>query len=186
MKTKDERKKELDDLKRAELDVQAENIGIDPSKFSRMEDLAEAILEKEEKAGKLKSVSETPKTKEETKEGDKTETKKEEKGDSKKEATKKTSTKDNGKTKKTESKTEIPSYESTKKVKALKIKEVRRNSNGTAEITPKEKGFDPFVVDAHYMRRFNARAGGYYVEYEDGSKSYQTAEHFESGYKKMK
>jgi len=81
---------------------------------------------------------------------------------------------------------QLPQYESIKRVSALKILEVRRNNDGTVEITPKEKGYEPFKVDAHYARRFNPRAGGYYIVYSNGTQSYQDATFFENGYNKVK
>ena len=80
---------------------------------------------------------------------------------------------------------ELPAYESTKKVGALEIELVQRKSDGSATITPANKDYKPFEVSAHYMRRFNARAGGYYLVYEDGTLSYQTAKHFKEGYEKV-
>jgi hypothetical protein len=87
---------------------------------------------------------------------------------------------------KTENVKQLPQYESIKRVSALKILEVRRNNDGTVEITPKDKGYEPFKVDAHYARRFNPRAGGYYIVYSNGTPSYQDATFFENGYNKVK
>jgi len=80
---------------------------------------------------------------------------------------------------------ELPAYESTKKVRALEIETVERKHDGSATITPANKDYKPFTVSAHYMRRFNARGGGFYLVYEDGTLSYQTAEHFKEGYEKI-
>ncbi|MFK5981442.1 MAG: hypothetical protein QM499_00895 [Flavobacteriaceae bacterium] len=80
--------------------------------------------------------------------------------------------------------TEHPTYVSIKKVKAVKIGTVQRQSNGTAIITPAKKKHLPFTVPAAYMRKFNARGGGYFLTYEDGTQAYQSDELFKSGYKK--
>lgn len=87
---------------------------------------------------------------------------------------------------------EMPRYQSHKKVWALKIKAIDldsekaraedRETDGSATITPEEDGYAPFKVDAHYLRKHQPQAGGYYVVYDDGYKSYSPAEAFEGGY----
>ena len=42
-----------------------------------------------------------------------------------------------------------------------------------------------FTPDYNYVKKHNPQAGGYYVVYEDGYKSWSPAEAFESGYTKM-
>lgn len=86
----------------------------------------------------------------------------------------------------------MPRYECHKKVWALKIKSIvidgageDRESDGSAMITPEDIGFAPFKVDHEYMAKHKPTAGGYYVVYEDGYKSFSPAEAFESGYTRI-
>ena len=87
---------------------------------------------------------------------------------------------------------EMPRYQSHKKVCALKIaaiefdadiaREDDRETDGSAIITPAEKGYAPFRVDAAYVQKHTPKAGGYYVVYDDGYKSWSPADAFEGGY----
>ncbi len=72
---------------------------------------------------------------------------------------------------------EMPVYQSHKRVWALKIKEVNGNT-----ITPADAGYAPFEVDEAYTEKHNPQAGGYFVQYEDGYKSFSPAKAFEDGY----
>lgn len=81
---------------------------------------------------------------------------------------------------------EMPQYQSHKKVWALKITSIEFKSadNGQdahAIINP-EGTYAPFKVDTAYVNKHNPHAGGYFVLYEDGYKSFSPAEAFESGY----
>jgi len=81
---------------------------------------------------------------------------------------------------------ELPKYKSHKEVWALKIKSIvregeNRESDGSAIITPEEKGYAPFRVEQDYLRKHNPKVGGYYVVYKDGYESYSPAEAFEEG-----
>jgi len=90
---------------------------------------------------------------------------------------------------------EMPKYKCTKIVHALKIADVvfdrdladkeNRETDGTAFITPEDTGFAVFKVDAGYVSKHNPQAGGYYVVYEDGYKSWSPAEAFEKGYTRI-
>ena len=90
---------------------------------------------------------------------------------------------------------EMPRYRSHKEVWALKIKTVEldsvkaqaenRETDGSATITPEEEGYAPFRVDHEYVRKHNPQAGGYYVVYADGYKSWSPAEAFEEGYTRI-
>ena len=87
---------------------------------------------------------------------------------------------------------EMPKYKCHKEVWALKIKSIvrdgegeNRESDGSFLITPEEKGYAPFKVDLEYIHKHNPKAGGYFVQYEDGYKSFSPAEAFESGYKRI-
>ena len=86
----------------------------------------------------------------------------------------------------------MPKYQSHKRVWALKIKSIKRDgegenrdSDGSAMITPVEEGYAPFRVEFDYMHKHKPEAGGYYVQYEDGYKSFSPAQPFEEGYKKI-
>lgn len=89
----------------------------------------------------------------------------------------------------------LPQYQCHKRVWALKIKAVTRNSvleavsgdasQGSALITPADAGYAEFRVDAEYLRKHNPQPGGYYVVYEDGYTSFSPAEAFESGYTRI-
>lgn len=87
---------------------------------------------------------------------------------------------------------EMPRYKCHKEVWALKIADIVydsdvasrdvRETDGTAMITPEEKGFAPFKVDHEYVRKHRPKVGGYFVVYKDGYKSFSPAEAFEDGY----
>jgi hypothetical protein len=86
----------------------------------------------------------------------------------------------------------MPQYLCHKKVWALKIKEIvfdidlakeeNRETDGRALITPENPSFAPFVVEADYVSKHKPQAGGYYVQYEGGYKSWSPAKEFEEGY----
>lgn len=87
---------------------------------------------------------------------------------------------------------EMPRYLCHKKVWALKIAAIEyprrdpdQESDGSALIVPSEDGYAPFAVDGQYMGKHKPKAGGYYVVYDDGYKSFSPAEAFESGYTKL-
>jgi len=81
---------------------------------------------------------------------------------------------------------EMPKYLCIKKVWALKIKEV--TTEGVFEfgnLVPEDSRFQPIIVDAEYMEKHKPEAGGYYVVYVGGYKSFSPADAFESGYEKI-
>lgn len=81
---------------------------------------------------------------------------------------------------------EMPKYKCHKEVWALKIESIKQiDSDGNAEITPAEEGFAPFIVSCEYAEKHKPHAGGYYVVYEDGYKSFSPAAAFEGGYAKV-
>lgn len=90
---------------------------------------------------------------------------------------------------------QMPRYRSHKEVWALKIKTVEldidkanaenRETDGSAIITPEEEGYAPFRVDHEYVRKHKPQAGGYYVVYADGYKSWSPAQAFEEGYTRV-
>lgn len=87
---------------------------------------------------------------------------------------------------------EMPRYKCHKEVWALKIKAIEfdrdkardegRETDGTAIITPEEAGYAPFKADANYVGKHKPEAGGYYVVYADGYKSFSPAKAFADGY----
>ena len=85
---------------------------------------------------------------------------------------------------------EMPKYQSRKQVHALKILKIVLDEEATgmgtlsgAVITPVDEGYAPFAVDSAYMNKHRPVAGGYYVVYEDGYKSFSPADAFEKGNK---
>lgn len=79
---------------------------------------------------------------------------------------------------------ELPSYKSHKIVYALKIKVVNVE-DGMIGIVPEDDRYAEFQVDSAYYDKHKPQAGGYYVVYEDGYKSWSPAEAFENGYTKI-
>ena len=87
---------------------------------------------------------------------------------------------------------QMPRYRCHKEVSALKIAKIwldrdtaakeGRETTGGATIEPAEKGYAQFEVDADYVHRHKPEAGGYYVVYADGYKSWSPASAFEEGY----
>ena len=91
---------------------------------------------------------------------------------------------------------EMPRYVCHKEVHALKIERIEfdtdkakedgdRETDGSAMIFPEDKSYAPFKVNHEYVRKHNPKAGGYYVVYDDGYKSWSPADAFESGYTLM-
>ena len=90
---------------------------------------------------------------------------------------------------------EMPRYTSHKVVHALKMKEIYfdweavkeegQETDGTAVFIPEETEYSPIRLDAEYVRKHSPKAGGYYVVYDDGYKSWSPAEAFESGYTRL-
>ena len=76
---------------------------------------------------------------------------------------------------------EMPRYKSHKEVWALKIARVENTAEG-GTLYPEDRQYDKIQVDFHYMAKHNPVAGGYYVVYKDGYKSFSPAEAFEDGY----
>lgn len=88
---------------------------------------------------------------------------------------------------------ELPKYKCHKEVWALKIKEVikanqpedpnsERAPDGSYVIVPEDERYDRFLVGPDYVSKHNPVAGGYYVVYADGYKSFSPAKAFEDGY----
>jgi hypothetical protein len=82
---------------------------------------------------------------------------------------------------------ELPKYQCHKQVWALKIARIVFHESAQGEppaatIVPENDRYAPFDVEAKYVAKHNPQAGGYYVVYDDGYKSWSPAEAFESGY----
>lgn len=91
---------------------------------------------------------------------------------------------------------EMPRNQCHKKVWALKIKEIEPLPNPDlsgksvsfsygARITPEDPKFLPFNVAADYIGKHKPVAGGYFVVYEGGYRSFSPADVFESGYSRI-
>lgn len=86
---------------------------------------------------------------------------------------------------------ELPRYKCHKEVWALKIAEVRdtaepgNETDGSRLLIFEEKPYAPIRVDAAYVHKHKPEAGGYYVVYADGYKSFSPAKAFEEGYSKV-
>ena len=78
---------------------------------------------------------------------------------------------------------QMPRYKCHKEVWALKILEVFRENNQPRLRV--DGGFEPIAVDDDYCAKHRPEAGGYYVVYADGYKSYSPAQAFEEGYTKV-
>lgn len=81
---------------------------------------------------------------------------------------------------------QLPQYQSHKKVWALKIKHIELRAAYSHVIHPADDGYAPFEVSDEYVQKHNPQAGGYFVVYEDGYRSWSPAEAFESGYTSAK
>ncbi len=79
---------------------------------------------------------------------------------------------------------EMPKYRCHKEVHALKIKQVYTDrSGGTSNVLQFEnERYAPIEVDLEYVNKHIPEAGGYYVVYKDGYKSFSPADAFEEGY----
>jgi hypothetical protein len=84
---------------------------------------------------------------------------------------------------------QLPRYQSHKKVWALQIKDIKQTDvessfdGGSMMLVPVDSRYAPIEVSfVDYVQRHKPEAGGYYVVYEDGYKSYSPAGAFESGY----
>lgn len=84
---------------------------------------------------------------------------------------------------------EMPRYRSHKTVWALKIKSIEQapadqlavNPDGDWYLIPEEDGFGKIVVGHDYYTKHRPAAGGYYVVYADGYKSFSPSKVFEDG-----
>ena len=85
---------------------------------------------------------------------------------------------------------EMPKYRAHKTVWALKIhglkqRQLPHNANipeGSLFMVPEDPRFAGEWLSPEYVARHEPQAGGYYVVYEDGYKSFSPAKAFEDGY----
>lgn len=79
---------------------------------------------------------------------------------------------------------EMPKYKCHKEVWALKIRMVKQQDphDGSAFLEIEGDGYAPILVDKEYMDKHKPEAGGYYVVYKDGYKSFSPALAFDDGY----
>lgn len=88
-------------------------------------------------------------------------------------------------------KRDLPLFQCTKKVHAVKISEIYTNVNITSkngDITHNNiviysvNSYSYIVISKEYYEKFKPYPGGYYVVYEDGYESFSPKEAFENGY----
>ncbi len=86
---------------------------------------------------------------------------------------------------------EMPQYTCHKEVRAFRIKDITSSipdelldsiPDIQCALLPDDQRLGVVVVDAAYMDKHRPRAGGYYVLYDDGCKSFSPAAGFEAGY----
>lgn len=99
---------------------------------------------------------------------------------------------------------QLPRYRCHKEVYAVKIKAVEKRVTTIAELdrilseTPtdgddiggyiqpvEESGIGVISVSSEFMRKHNPEAGGYFVVYQDGYRSFSPAAAFEEGYTRI-
>ena len=80
----------------------------------------------------------------------------------------------------------LPLYQCHKRVRAVKIHQVKTNAAGQWVIVPDEDGIAPIVVTQEYMAKHSPQAGGYFLVYDDCYRSFSPAAPFESGYTRVK
>lgn len=85
----------------------------------------------------------------------------------------------------------MPEYACHKRVWALKIKDVQMSPpdvvfpGGSWELEVEDEGFSPIRVSYDFYVKHAPSAGGYYVVYKDGYKSFSPADAFEGGYTRL-
>ena len=78
---------------------------------------------------------------------------------------------------------EMPVYVCHKEICALKIaKVIQLERSGNHFLVPEDLRCGPIEVSEEYMTKHKPYAGGYYVVYKDGYKSFSPAAAFEEGY----
>ena len=76
-----------------------------------------------------------------------------------------------------------PRYKGKQDVGALLVT-VELKESGGAALYPDEEGYDPFMMDPHYVRNNKLQDGatGYFVQNDDGSKVFINVDEFEKGF----
>jgi hypothetical protein len=77
-----------------------------------------------------------------------------------------------------------PLYQCHKQVRAVKILAINPDPTAlyTGQILMLDEGFSPLPVPQHWIDKHTPVAGGYFVVYDDGYRSFSPAEPFEDGY----
>lgn len=80
--------------------------------------------------------------------------------------------------------TDLPLYQSHKKVRALQLASIEDALDGV-RLSFSEPGYDPIGVDFKLVHRYRPVPGDYYVVYEDGYASFSPKAAFEAGYTRL-
>lgn len=80
----------------------------------------------------------------------------------------------------------LPLYQCHKRVRAVKIAQVKATSSARWIIVPEDPGVEPIAVPLEYVARHSPQPGGYFVVYDDGYQSFSPAAAFEAGYARVK
>lgn len=80
---------------------------------------------------------------------------------------------------------QLPVYQCHKKVKALEIRSIINNEDGTARIVPVETDFSPFEISSAYMEKHKPQPGGFWVRYKNGYESWTPGDVFRDGYSRI-
>lgn len=76
---------------------------------------------------------------------------------------------------------ELPRYQCHKQVHALKVAQLMENPRGF-ELHFEDQSYVPMQFPHEWIVKHAAHAGGYFVWYADGHKSFSPADAFEAGY----
>lgn len=75
---------------------------------------------------------------------------------------------------------DLPRYKCTTEVSAFQIDHVLKHySDDSEELVPRGWGLTHFCVSGKFARKYNPKAGGYFVRYDDGSEVCMDREEFE-------
>lgn len=77
---------------------------------------------------------------------------------------------------------QMPCYVGHKIVRALQIRSIEPLSNGGARFTFTEPGYAARAMEPGWVKRHEAQAGGFLVQYEDGYTSWSPEQAFKNGY----
>lgn len=79
----------------------------------------------------------------------------------------------------------LPKFKCHKEVRALQIAKIEELPNGGLRVVPVESRYSVFDVEPEFVPKHDParpQVGWYYVEYENGYKSFSPAQAFEEGY----